>query len=135
MDIDFALLADYAEVVGGKHYLMGGGWDTWFTREVPAQIRLSLSVGVRVGWDETNTQIPVRGRIEDDDGKVLVRFDAQVNVGRPAHLPPGSTQLAQLAANLPLQIQQFGGYRAVIEVGEGDGSVERHIPFQVVQRG
>lgn len=135
MDIDFALLADYAEVVGGKHYLMGGGWDTWFTREVPAQIRLSLSVGVRVGWDETNAQIPVRGRIEDDDGNVIVRFDAQVNVGRPAHLPPGSTQLAQLAANLPLQIQRFGGYRAVIEVGEGDGSIERRIPFQVVQRG
>ena len=35
MEIDYALLAEHAEVTGGKLYLMGGGWDTMNVPEVP----------------------------------------------------------------------------------------------------
>ena len=41
MDIDYAIIADYAEVVGSKLYLMGGGWDTSTMPEVPFQLRLA----------------------------------------------------------------------------------------------
>lgn len=133
MDIDFALLADHAEVVGGKLYLMGGGWDTIFAREVPAPARFALALGVRIAWDETNLPTPVRIRFEDDDGQVLLTLSAEVNVGRPAHLPPGSTQLAQLAANISTRFPTHGGYRAVIEAGGDNGRprAERTLPFRI----
>lgn len=133
MDIDFALIGDYADIVNGKLYLMGGGWDTFHAQQEPAQVRLSLAVGVRFGWEETNQAVPVRITIEDDDGKELLRADGAVNVGRPPTLPPGSTQLAQMAANLALAVPRFGGYRIRISAGPVERPVERLLPFRVVQ--
>jgi len=133
MDIDYAILADHAEVVAGKLYLMGGGWDTRYVKEVPSQGRLAVALGVRFGWEETNQPTPVHITVEDDDGKQLVRAQANVNVGRPPHLPPGSTQLTQLAIALPVNFQAYGGYRVVIRAGEGDSAIERILPFRVAQ--
>ncbi|MGE5595220.1 MAG: DUF6941 family protein [Hyphomicrobiales bacterium] len=134
MDIDYALLADHAEVVSGKLYLMGGGWDTWFAAEVPAQVRMAVAVGIRVGWDETNQPVPVVITLEDDDGQSLVKLEGSINIGRPAHLPAGSTQLAQMAANIGMQVQRHGGYRVRIEAGEGPHVVQRYIPFRLLPR-
>lgn len=131
MDIDYAILADHAEVVAGKLYLMGGGWDTRYVKDMPSQARIAVAIGVRIGWDETNQPTPVHIVIEDDDGKQLVRAQANVNVGRPPHLPPGSTQLAQFAAALPVTLQAHGGYRVVVRAGEGPGAIERTLPFRV----
>lgn len=131
MEIQYILTADYAEIVNGKLYLVGGGWDMYGTPEVPANIRFAVAAGVRIGWEETNTRHTVRIFIEDDDGKELARIDGAVQVGRPANLAPGSTQLSQLAVNLPLTIQEFGGYRVRLVAGEGDAARETTIPFRV----
>ena len=134
MDIAHALLADYAEIVNGKLYLMGGGWDRWFAPAVPVQVRLAIAVGVRVGWEETNKTIPIRMWVEDDDGAELVRIEGQVNVGRPPGLPPGSDQLSQMAANVPLNIPHHGGFRVRIVAGEDEGAIERRLAFRVEER-
>jgi hypothetical protein len=133
MDIEYALLADFAELVGGKLYLMGGGWDTSHAVEVPAPVRLAVAVGVRVGWEETNRNIPVRMVVEDEDGSELVRIEGAVNVGRPAQLPLGSTQLAQMAANVGVTLPRFGGYRVRVAVGEDEGK-ECSLPFRLTER-
>ncbi|MBI2767508.1 MAG: hypothetical protein HYX53_16555 [Chloroflexi bacterium] len=132
MDIEYALIADYAEAVAGKLYLMGGGWDSYTAPELPAQLRLAVAVGVRFGWEETNQQAPVIITVQDDDGAEIVRLEGAMNVGRPAHLPPGSTQLAQLAANMPVTAQKHGGYRVVIVAGKDEAAVERRLPFRVL---
>lgn len=132
MDIDYALLADHAEVVSGKLYLMGGGWDTRYVKETPAQARIAVAVGVRIGWEETNRATPVRIEVEDDDGQSLARVEANINVGRPPNLAPGSTQLTQLAVALPVTLGSHGGYRVVIRAGEGPGAIERSLPFRAL---
>jgi hypothetical protein len=131
MEIAHALLADYAEIVNGKLYLMGGGWDRYFAATTPVQMRVAIVVGVRISWDETNKPVPVHVYVEDDDGKELVHIEGAVNVGRPPQLPPGSDQLAQMCANLALGIPAHGGYRARIIAGEPPGSVERRLTFRV----
>lgn len=131
MDIDYAIIADYAEIAAGKLFLMGGGWDNYRLPEVPGQLRMAMVVGVRVDWDETNQNIPVRLTVEDDDGQVHVRIDGAVAVGRPAQLPPGATQLAQLSANVSVDIQRHGGFRVVVVVGEGENVRQRTLPFRV----
>ncbi|HJP40602.1 MAG TPA: hypothetical protein QGF35_02725 [Dehalococcoidia bacterium] len=133
MHIDHSLLADYAEIVGGKLYLMGGGWSGLTVPKVPSSARLAVAVGIRVDWDETNRPIPVEISIEDDDGEELVRITGQVNVGRPPDLTPGYSQLAQLAANMAFTIRAVGGYRAKIKAGDGDRVNERLLPFRVRQ--
>ena len=133
MDIEYAVLADYAEMVGGKLYIMGGGWDTSTQATLPAQLRIGIAVGVRIGWEETNQQLPIKVLIEDDDGLELVRIDGQINIGRPPNLPPGATQLAQMAANVPLNIVSYGGFRIVVSAGEGPSAAsDRVLPFRIV---
>jgi len=132
MDIEYALIADYAEIVAGKLYVMGGGWDSTTTSDVPTGIRMAVAVGVRLGWEETNTAIPVEMTVHDDDAQELVRVNGAVQVGRSADLLPGTTQLAQIAINLQLNLPTFGGYRVRVVVGAGD--VTRSLPFRLVRR-
>lgn len=132
MDIDYALICDYAEAVNGKMYIMGAGWENYTAAVMPANLRLAVALGVRFGWDETNKAAPVLIRVEDDDGQELVRIEAQMNIGRPPALPPGSTQLAQMAANVPLTVTRHGGYIVLARAGEGETLVERRLPFRVL---
>ncbi|MEO9256573.1 MAG: hypothetical protein ABI305_13620 [Tepidiformaceae bacterium] len=134
MDIEHVLLADYAEVVGGKLYLMGGGWDTNTVNELPAALRLAVALGLRIEWDETDLLIPVLIRIEDDDGREYLRMEGSIQTTRPADLPDGATQLSQLAANLPLTLPSAGGYNVRVLAGSGDNEVQRSLPFRVFKR-
>ncbi len=131
MKIDFALLADYAEAMNGKLYLMGGGWDTTTAAQLPAVIRMAVAVGVRIGWNETDVQFPVLITIEDDDGREYVRIQGAVSATRAPGATPGSTQLSQIAANVSIQLPALGGYRVHVVVGEGDDAEERNLPFRV----
>jgi len=132
MDIEHALIADYAEVVNGKLYLMGGGWDTTHAAQIPATIRLAVAIGVRVGWAETGQEFPVLVTVEDDDGKEFVRIQGNVNTTRAASAVPGAAQLAQIAANLPITLPAFGGYRVHISVGDADSGCDCNLPFRLV---
>lgn len=133
MEIEYAIIADYAEANGGKLYLMGGGWDVYGLGEVPGQVRMAVAIGVRFEWDEANRTLPVTMVVEDDDGGEIVRLGGGMTVGRPAHLAPGTRQLAQMAANMLFQVPAFGGYRVVVRAGEGEGAHDRTLPFRVVQ--
>ena len=134
MRIEYAVLADHAEIVNGKLYLMGGGWDTYNATQVPVNVRMAIAIGVRIEWDETNKPVPVRVYVEDDDGLEIVRAEGALNVGRPPHLPPGSGQLAQMAVTLPANVPQFGGYRVRIVAREEELVDELALPFRVNQR-
>lgn len=134
MEIDYALLAEHAEVTGNKLYLMGGGWGTMFAPEAPAPVRIVCALGVRVDWDETNVAFPITLTIEDDDAQEVFRINGQMNVGRPPHLPIGSTQLYQMAATMQLTLPRFDGYRVLVTVGEGDAAIRKGLPFRLAQR-
>ena len=134
MEIEYAVLADYAELVAGKLYLMGGGWDTSNVSEVPTGVRCAVAVGVRIAWEDIGTHFPLLVIVEDDDGQEFVRLAAEMVASHAPHLPPGSSQLSQLAANLPLTLPRAGGYRVHITVGEGALMRERSLPFRVALR-
>ena len=131
MEIDYAILAEHAEVTGHKLYLMGGGWDTMNVAEAPATVRLGIAVGVRVDWDETNVPIPLVVRIEDEDGQEVFRIDGQINVGRPPNLLAGSSQLSQMVFGINVQLPRFGGYRVGIIAGTGENEARKALPFRL----
>lgn len=133
MEIDYAILAEHAEVNGSKLYLMGGGWDTMSVQEAPAGVRIGLAVGVRVEWDETNVPIPLIVRIEDEDGQQVFRLDGQMNVGRPPQLLAGSSQLSQVVFGLNVQLPRFGSYRIRIVAGTGESEARKGLPFRLAQ--
>ena len=134
MNIEYAIVADHAEIVGGRLFLMGGGRAAFNVDKTPGVARIAVAVGVRIGWEETNRPHKVRLVAEDEDGKELVRVEAAVNVGRPPDLPPGAGQLAQIASNVPLSVQAPGSFALRVTAGEDDATAQQLIPFRVTER-
>ena len=127
--IEWLILADAAEVVGGKLYLMGGGWDRLTVNSQPAKKNLAVALALRVPWHETNRQHAFRIDMTDEDGKQIVSINGATEVGRPAGIPAGQPQLAQLVVNFDATFEKLGTYVITARVND---SQERSVRFNIV---
>jgi hypothetical protein len=100
----FVFLCDYAEEIGGKLYIMGGGW----TRLMRVGPLLDMSVAGKlfIPWVEANRPHTLRVASMTGDGEPVLAADqrpvqlaGKLEVGRPAGLPEG-TEL-----DLPLAVR------------------------------
>lgn len=92
--VDFALIADAVQAVGGKLYVMGGGWDTLWVRQLPARHH-SLAIGarLRIPWTYAGRALSLTIDLQDEDGKSVFAtgpLKHTLTVGRPPGLPDGS---------------------------------------------
>jgi hypothetical protein len=123
-EIEYLLLADHAEAVNGKLYVMGAGWTNVSRPPRPAPDAMPIThfgvgVSVLVPWTQTNNRHHLIVRIESEDGEpVLGRVEADLEVGRPPGLRHGSDQRAVLALNVDMTFPAPGGYRIVAELGD-----------------
>lgn len=112
--VDCFLLADGAQSVDGKLYVLGGGWNV-LTTEGPDSVvpMVSLAVHFVVPWHETNRPLAFELQLEDPDGNHLLGTPLmfEIDVGRPATLPAGTEQAAPMALNLTnVAFQRAGSY-------------------------
>lgn len=130
MEVEWLILADAAQVVGNKLYIMGGGWDVLTVHAAfPVQQRCGVAVAVKVPWNETNTRHTFELDVVTEDGKSLGRMNGQFEVGRPAGIPPGQDQRVQIAADLSLRLEHAGGYAIMARI---DGEEARRTAFTVI---
>jgi hypothetical protein len=130
MRTEWLILADGAEVVAGKLYLLGGGWDTLAVNQTfPVTRHLSLAAAFTVPWNETNQRHTVEIEVSTEDGLSLARIEGQLEVGRPAGIPLGTDQRAQLAASFGLEFKGPGLYSIVARIA-GEENARTH--FRVV---
>jgi len=129
---EWVILADHAEVLGGKLYLMGGGWETLtVNRPFPIDHPCAFALALRIPWNETNRQLRVELEILDQDGREnLFQFEGDIEVGRPAGIPAGQTQRVQIAANFGLRIDRSGAFVIVVRI---DGQDQARSGFRVVE--
>ena len=71
MEIGFLMLADHAESVNGKLYMVGGGWNVLRLPELPHEWGFHIALGLDVGWSETNQPHNLSVVIHDPDGVEL----------------------------------------------------------------
>ena len=130
MDLEWLILADFAQIVGGKLYLQGGGWDRLTVNSgFPVRQNLGIAASISVPWNETNQPGHFNIEIQTEDGAVLAGFGGEFKVGRPADHPPGQIQRAQVAANLTLELKEPGTYVILAKLEEQELA---RIPFFVV---
>lgn len=130
--IDFLILADRAEALNGKLYVMGGGWDRYTVQDFRQPVSISFALGILVPWNATSRERTIQVTIEDLDRNQPVEFSVQVNfvVGRPATAREGQTQRIILAIPaVPVRFPGAGVYQAVARILDGD---ERRIEFHMV---
>lgn len=129
------LLADSAQAVGGKLYILGGGWSVTGPGPVPS----ALAIKIEVPWDQANQRHDLQIALLDVDGHpvkvptqtgdVPLELKSQFEVGRPAGLLPGTPLDVALAVNLgplPLRPGQRYVWRCTIN---GETNEDWHVAF------
>lgn len=135
MEVEWLVLADSAQVVGNKLYLLGGGWDRLtVNRQFPLDQRCAVALAVRVPWNETNQKHAFEVEVVTEEPateapKSLVKAAGQFEVGRPPGIPLGQDQRFQMALEVNLRIETPGTKTIVARV---DGQEMRRVHFNVV---
>ncbi len=132
--VEFAVLADAAHAVGGKLYVLGGGWDVLRVGVLPA-VHHTMAIGMRISvpWTETDREIEMHVMLQDEDGHALFERGPVVHrfrVRRPPHMPEGAAIGVVRALTLNnIRFPSEGGYSFSITI---DGDEADRIPFRVV---
>jgi len=129
------LLCDFAQAVGGKLYILGGGWSKAISWGQP--VNMTLAVKLDIPWHLANTKLPFEIALLTEDGTAVtnpaieqpVRGDGQMEVGRPPGLTPGTALDATMAIPMfGLQLPH-GTYRWEFKVS---GHLVQTVVFEVV---
>src|SRR4051794_18561804 len=117
MNIGFALLADYSEAVNGKLYMTGGGWNVLKLPELPYEWSFHISLGLDVGWDETNKEHELVVAVHDPDGNELGEgLTVNFETGRPPGMPNGQEQRLVMSIAATADFETAGPHAVVIQV-------------------
>lgn len=109
------VLCDFAEVLNGKLYIMGGGFN-----QVAAGSPFSVGLAIlwNVPWDQTNQPHKIVIALLTEDGEPVlapdgnpIRVDGGMEVGRPPGTKRGDPIAAPLAVRTPPIAFAAGGYR------------------------
>lgn len=127
-ELELLTVANHAEAINGLLYLSGAGW-TDLRRPMPPEggqapvNHIGIGIAILVGWNETNQRHRLDLRLENADGRDLVAMQADVEVGRPPGLPPGSDLRTVMGINVEIQFPSAGIYRVIAAVPESRRSV------------
>jgi hypothetical protein len=111
------LLADSAQAVAGKLYILGGGWSVTGPDPTPSAIAMKIDVP----WEEANRKHKLTVALLNADdqpiiiptpiGEQKVEVSADFEVGRPAGIKPGTPIDLPIAFNIgPIPLPPGGRY-------------------------
>jgi hypothetical protein len=87
--LDWALLADSAQVRGGLAFILAAGIDTIRAPSVPFEMEAAVVVRLLLHRTEAETDHVVEVRVLDEDGAELVADHRHIHAHLPADLPVG----------------------------------------------
>jgi len=128
VEIDFVILADFAQAVQGKLSLIGGGWNLHHTNQYPSLLPFGLGIGILVPWSEANRKHDFTFLIKGSEGPEVVRGGGQFEVGREAGIPAGMTLRVTVGLSGQLQIPQPGTYEVIVTAADA----EKRITFEAL---
>ncbi len=119
MKIEFALLADAAQAVGGKVFVLGGGWNLFRAASYPAPVQLAIAIGLGFSSDEVGIKYPLNVVIADEAGvPVVPEMKGQVETGQPApDVPKTASVKIPVAININMSLPHPGTYGIVVTAG------------------
>jgi hypothetical protein len=130
-EVDFLLLADRAEAINGKLYMLGGAWERIGVVDFNQPLVISVAMGVLVPWSATNQNHTLALEIRDADGKPIpFKVEATFVAGRPPFLT-GETQRMLLAIpGASVMLPAAGSYVLAASI---DGVEAKVVRFSAVQ--
>ncbi len=130
-EVDFIMVADRAEGINGKLYMMGGGWDRLSLIDFAHEVEVSLAIGLLIPWNDTNEQHSFTLVLESDDGGNIATIGpVAFQSGRPANAIPGQSFRSILAIQAPFRFAKPGAYRFAVALDNGNS---RHVVIYAQQ--
>jgi len=124
MQIEFVMLADAAQVVGGKLYLLGGAWNLYRATAFPTQAPIALVASILVDRNETGSRHSVRLTEADEAGiPIIPALDWSIEVAGTEGNDPATPQRSLLAVNTGIQLPRAGRYSFTVTAGNASRSV------------
>jgi len=124
MQIEFVMLADAAQVVGGKLYLLGGAWNLYRATAFPTQAPIALVASILVDRNETGSRHSVRLTVADEAGiPIIPALDWSIEVAGTEGNDPATPQRSLLAVNTGIQLPRAGRYSFTVTAGNASRSV------------
>ena len=119
MKIEYALLADAAQAVGGKIFVLGGGWNLFRAANYPAPVHFAIAMGLGFTSDEVGTKFPLNVVIADEAGvPIIPEMKGQVETGQLApDLPKAASVKIPVAININMSVPHPGTYGIVVTAG------------------
>lgn len=132
MQADFAFLADYAEVVNGKLYIMGGSFDTIYARSLPFVYRpFSFVTRLEMSPAELDRKHKIEVHVLDEDGRRIASVGGDLEVARSPNLPQGWPQGFLNVMNFAnFKFDKLGDYSFEIMA---NGSSIKSVRFRVAE--
>jgi hypothetical protein len=133
-EIEFVILAERVEILNGKLYMMGGGYDRLVLERPPPQtMSVTFAVGLLMPWEASGREHHLQFAVLDEAGNTVAASDRLIlNINRPAGLGEGDSQRVMLAPlGGPVTFPSYGRFflRVVL-----DGAVQKTVMFSVVDR-
>lgn len=117
-DIDFLIIADRAEAINGKLYMMGGAWEHISIADPSQPITFSIAMGILIPWNATNERHRMRLAVQDADGATVAELDGELVAGRPPHLAAGSAQRLLFATTFGAIVPHPGAFAVIAYLNE-----------------
>jgi hypothetical protein len=135
MEVDFSFLADTAEAVNGKLYLVGGAFDTIWAPQMPVvHPRMSFVMRLVLSPAELGREHNLEVNVMDEDGKRITSIGAILKIEKKnPTLPRGWKQTFLTVLNfVNLKFSKFGDYSFEVVVnGSSMKSVSLHLGERV----
>jgi hypothetical protein len=125
MKVEYVVLADAAQAVNGKLYILGGGWSVYRCATFPSPIQIAIAMSVTFTANEAGMRVPLSIVIADEAGVPIVpEMKGQIEAGQPLpDLPKGVTHRLPFAANMGILIPRAGRYTIMVRVGSSSTPV------------
>lgn len=128
------LLADAAQAVGGKLYILGGGW----SQAGPGPVSSAIAIYIQIPWDQSNDQHTLHLQLLDSDGQSVpdesgnaVAIEGKFETGRPPGVKPGTPLDFALAMNIqPLALEPGSRFEWRLTI-DGRGDEDWTLPFSI----
>lgn len=134
--VDFGLIADSVQAVGGKLFVLGGGWDTLTVGSFPARHHtLALGLRIAVPWTYDGRIVRLEIDLQDEDSRSLFS-GGSVRHQFPVRRSPSTTDgesigMVQAFTFNNIPFREPGGYAFVVSL---DDVERKRIRFRVRQK-
>lgn len=125
MKIEFVVLADAAQVAGGKLFILGGGWSLFRAMHFPSPVQLAVAASISFTASEIGLKFPLQIIVADDAGVPIVPpMKGEVQTGQAAaDTPRGATHRVPVAANMGITLPRAGKYAITVTIGSSKVAV------------